>query len=140
MLTTLSVLILASVLWYLSALPQNFKNARRVGLPIYISPISPNNFAWLFIAGILGYSSVARILPSFILEMIKLTIPGWEYHTKYSVHDQRGAAFVLVSPGVNTIVIADPEMAYNVLARRKGFGRVDLASKTATSKAFVDVD
>jgi hypothetical protein len=52
---TLAILVtltLDLVVWYLSALPRNYKNARKVGLPIYFCPFSLHTPVWLGIAGV----------------------------------------------------------------------------------------
>ncbi len=120
---TLLVLCLATAVWYLSALPRNYRNARKSGLPVYFCPVNPNSPVWLVLVAVVGYSRMARILPRPLFDRIKLTIPGWEYRCRYSVNEQLGATFILVSPGSNTVFIADPEIAHAVLSRRKDFGR-----------------
>lgn len=82
---------------------------------------------WLVLVALVGYSKIAQILPRPLFDRVKLTIPGWEYHCHYSVNDQLGATYILVSPGSNTVFTADPEIAHAVLTRRKDFGRIETA-------------
>ena len=126
---TILVLFLSVVIWYLSALPRHYHNAKKTGLPIYFSPVNQSNPVWLILAAVLGYSTLARILPRSLFERFKVTITGWEYHDKYSVNHRLGAVFVLVTPGGNTVYIADAEIAHAVLMRRKDCGRIEVAAR-----------
>jgi len=124
----LVALILVSTFWYLSALPRNFRNARKSGLPVYFCPVSQTNPLWLLIARFLGYTTLARIMPTFLFDALEVIITGWEHHSRYSVFQKRGVAFVLVTPGNNIVVIADPAIAIAVLQRRKDFTRLEFTA------------
>jgi hypothetical protein len=58
-----------------------------------------------------------------------VSIFGWEFGNKISVHAALGPAFILVNPGMNEYYIADPAMAQIILARRKDFMQSPIASK-----------
>ncbi|MCJ1318707.1 hypothetical protein MMC15_004037 [Xylographa vitiligo] len=46
---------------------------------------------------------------------------GWQFDDKYAVHQKLGGAFILVTPSVNELILADPEAITQVQARRKDF-------------------
>lgn len=46
---------------------------------------------------------------------------SWMFHDNYAIHAELGRIFVLVTPSVNQVIIADPEVAYSVMLRRKEF-------------------
>lgn len=73
---------------------------------------------------------MGRILPRFLFERVRLTMPGWAFHCKYDIFEDLGPSFVSVSCGHLAVVTADPEMAYAILTKRKGFERPRLVSCT----------
>ncbi|ESZ97706.1 cytochrome P450 [Sclerotinia borealis F-4128] len=113
--------------WYLSPLPRNYLAARKSGLPIRFGLWGSANPLWLLICTLLGYSTLSKILPRIIFDRVKITIPAWEHYCKYFVHEKWGTSFILVSPAGNTIFIGDPEVAEEVLTRRKDFGKIEIA-------------
>jgi len=46
---------------------------------------------------------------------------GWTYYTKFEVHAKYGDAFIIVSPGGNEIILAEPSAADDVTRRRNDF-------------------
>ena len=46
---------------------------------------------------------------------------GWSFDDKHALHDELGDVFTVVTPGGNEVVIANPETAHVVLARRKEY-------------------
>ncbi|KAL8687428.1 MAG: hypothetical protein Q9224_005156, partial [Gallowayella concinna] len=46
---------------------------------------------------------------------------GWAFEDKYQLHNELGPLFTLVTPAGNEVIVADPEVAHAVLARRKDF-------------------
>lgn len=129
MATTVLFLALGLLAWYFFELPHNYKKATRSGLPVYLCPVSPISPAWLVLVSLMGYSTLEKLLPRFIFDRVKLTIPGWEFHCKHTVHDRFGDVFILVSPGCNTVFVGDPEIAHDVLNRRRDFGKIEVAAR-----------
>ncbi|KAF7869848.1 hypothetical protein EAF04_004632 [Stromatinia cepivora] len=126
LLTSLLVVLSFSI-WYLSALPRNYLDAKKSGLPIRFGVWGSANPLWLITCTIVHYSTFEKYLPQFIFNRIKITIPAWEHYCKYSVHEKWGTSFILVSPGKNTIFVGDPEVAEQVLTRRKDFVKNEIA-------------
>jgi hypothetical protein len=128
-LATALIILLSISIWYFSALPRNYILACKTGLPPYLSPVSPNNPVWLVIFSVVGYPAMESILPRFLFDRVKLTMMGWEFHDRYEVNRRWGDKFILVTPGVNVVFVADPEVAQEVLGRRKEFQRLDVAGR-----------
>lgn len=42
-----------------------------------------------------------RLLPDVVYERLSLSIHGWAFRDKYTVHDRIGRAFILVTAGSN---------------------------------------
>jgi len=135
--TTIIFLIVTFVAWYLSALPRNYRLAKKSGIPIHFSPLSPANPLWLVVATLLGFSKLERLLPKFLFDRIKPTIVGWEARCYYEVNEQWGTNFILVTPGCNTIYVADPDVADEILVRRKDFGKLEIATSGLSIFCFL---
>ncbi len=69
------------------------------------------------------------ILPRAVYERFQVSIFGWEFLDKYSLHEKIGPSFILVTPAMNELWCADPAMAQIVLARRKDFVQSDIAAQ-----------
>ncbi|QSZ28553.1 hypothetical protein DSL72_003051 [Monilinia vaccinii-corymbosi] len=126
-LSTSLMLALAFFTWYLSAFPCHYMAARKSGLPVRLGLWSSANPFWLIACTLVGYYTFSNILPRFIFDRVKITIPAWEHYCKYSVHEKWGTSFILVSPSGNTIYVGDPEIAEEVLTRRKAFPKIEIA-------------
>ena len=112
----------ALVLWIFSTLISLFRNyqaARRIGLPIRISPISPLNPLWFRFQG--SIVPWLKCLPGGLGEFTASSYVGWPYADKYALHQKLGGAFVQVNPGVNEVVVADAKTVHEILSRRKDF-------------------
>ena len=46
---------------------------------------------------------------------------GWSFDDKHALHDELGDVFIVVTPGGNEVVVADPETAHVVFSRRKEY-------------------
>ena len=43
------------------------------------------------------------------------------FHDNYAIHKELGKVFVLVTPSTNQVIVADPEVAYSIMTRRKEY-------------------
>ncbi|MCJ1312350.1 hypothetical protein MMC25_006024 [Agyrium rufum] len=46
---------------------------------------------------------------------------GWQFKDNGAIHRELGDCFVLVTPGMNEVIVADPMTAHSILTRRKDF-------------------
>ena len=70
-----------------------------------------------------------RLLSRFLFDQVKLTMMGLEFHDRYEVNRRWGDKFILVTPVMNVVFVADPEVAQEVLGRRKEFQLLDVARR-----------
>ena len=121
LLTILATLILASSLWTLFFVTSNYNIARRIGLPVIISPVSALNPIWLLTYRTFPAVLSLRHLPFGLGRWARCTAMGWTFQDKHALHDERGPVFTIVTPGVNEVTVADPQATHYILSRRKEF-------------------
>ena len=110
----------AYLVWTLISLLVNYHSARRIGLPIVISPISPLDPLWILSHRRLPLK-VLQSLPWGLGTFARCSYMGWSFQDKCAIHQEIGDAFVLVNPGTNEVVVADPKAVHSILGRRKDF-------------------
>ena len=107
--------------WTAFSLLRNYQLARSIGLPIIVSPANPLNPLWILTYRLSPIISVLRVLPWGLGKFARYSYIGWEFDDKYAVHQELGSAFILVTPGTNELILADPDAVSVVLARRKEY-------------------
>ena len=115
----LSSLVFAYVGWTIVRLSNNYHEAKKIGLPILICPVNPAGPLWLFSKDLL--KPIFTKLPFGLGTWAGRAEVGWTFLEKFSVHAKYGEAFVIVSPGENEVVLADPAATEDVLRRRNDF-------------------
>lgn len=116
-----TTLILAWVIWTVVSLLLNYKAARRIGLPVIISPVSSLDPLWILTYRALPILRLLKSLPFCLGKWGRCTYMGWSFDDKYALHKELGLAFTLVTPSLNEVWIADPDAAHVVLSRRKEY-------------------
>ena len=66
-------------------------------------------------------------MPGWLFDRVKFAIPSWEYRAKYTVNEKWGPVFVVVTPGTNVLIVADPDVAKKILVKRNEFGPIEIA-------------
>jgi hypothetical protein len=127
----LSTATIAWILWTSNSLFLNYQVARKLALPIVISPLSALNPLWMLTLKLLpvlpGY---LQILPFGLGKWARCTYIGWTFQDKCALHDELGLVFVLVTPSGNELWVADPNTAHIVLSKRKEYTKpTDMYSK-----------
>ena len=117
----LSSAIFALASWTAISLFRNYQKARQIGLPLIISPVNPLNPVWILAFRFSPIISLLKSLPGGIGKFARCVYIGWQFEDKYALHEELGNAFVLVTPGVNELILADPDAVNAVLARRKEY-------------------
>ncbi|KAK0634548.1 cytochrome P450 [Bombardia bombarda] len=118
-------LIAGPLLWVASwawALYSNYRAAKLSGLPILISPFSPDKLPYLLLKVPLR-PILETLLP---FPGVVVSIVGWEVRDKYRIHERYGPAFILVSPDKNELWCADPDMTQSILSRRRDFPQLPM--------------
>ncbi|CAI6091937.1 unnamed protein product [Clonostachys chloroleuca] len=114
---------LASV-YSLCRLVQNYRIARRVGVPIRFVPIDHNNRLWLVVDRKVAWL-LRRWLPFGLGDnnLTRFDWRGWEFEDKYKEHLLLGDAFMHVSPGKNWLYVCNPDSVLDILRRSRDFPR-----------------
>lgn len=108
----LLVLLALIVLWVLSnnwTRTKNYLIARKSGFPAYVSPANPSNPLWM-ISQVSLRSVFEKLLPAAAFERISVSIYGWEFRGRYTLHAKYGAAFIYATPSACELWVADEEL------------------------------
>ena len=108
------LLFFVSTVWNLA---RNYYEARKVGLPIIIVPISPENPIWMILA-----RHVLPILQYFPFGngyFTRFCHIGWEYDEKTRAHLELGDAFMFATPGKNWIYLCNADTAHDMMRRER---------------------
>ncbi|KAK3380678.1 cytochrome P450 monooxygenase [Lasiosphaeria ovina] len=114
----------AWVAWSLVCLEINVRKGRAINVPVKRLPIDPYNIAWLIFQDFLWM--VIDRLPiewSSLPDAVRFSRRGWQFPEKANMHVRLGPVFALATPRVLFLIIADPEAAEDVFARRRDFLR-----------------
>ncbi|PSR88502.1 cytochrome P450 [Coniella lustricola] len=117
----LSTLVVAWASWQAIALAKSYREARAIGLPIIVSPTTTMSPLWLVVYRLTPILWICEQLPNGIGRWARYSRMGWQYEDKDAAHRELGPAFVLCTPGVNEVHLADPAAVHTVLRQRKEF-------------------
>ena len=117
----LSSIIFASLSWTLLSLISNYNTARKIALPLVISPVSPLNPLWILTYRAFPSILSLKYLPFGLGTWARCTFLGWTFHDKHALHDELGPVFIVVTPSGNELSVADPQATHTILSRRKEF-------------------
>lgn len=117
----LASVFFASLTWTTISVFSNYNAARKVGLPVIISPVSPLNPFWILTYRTFPFVLTLRHLPFGFGRLARCTFLGWSFKDKYALHAELGPVFVTVTPGGNEMWVADAQATHNILMRRKDF-------------------
>ena len=112
------VIYLISVAYAISA---NYAKAAKLGLPIVIAPITPDNPLWIAIQT--SFGAVLRYFPFAATSFTRHCRLGWEFHDRYKTHVRLGDAWILVTPVRNWLYVADTEAITDIFNRGRDFTR-----------------
>jgi cytochrome P450 len=94
----------------------NYIVARKIGLPILLSPFSWQEPLYMLLGSHLAF---LRHLPFGLGAWTQYSLLGWPLHSSYHLHHKLGPAFTIVSPAKNEITVADPVAAEELLGKYK---------------------
>ena len=117
----LSTFGLTWIAWQCICLLTSYREARRIGLPVVISPTGTLNPLWIILYKATPIIPLLQWLPFNLGRWAKLTYMGWQFDDKDAIHRELGTAFVLCTPGLNEVHLADGSAVHAVLTRRKEF-------------------
>lgn len=105
--------------WSMINLLQNYRKARKIGLPILITPILVHHPIWQLTENFVV--PILERIPFGITNFLRYSIRGWNFNDRYYLHEKHGGAFIVVSPDVTQVVVADATAAEDIFFRRKDF-------------------
>ncbi|PVI04068.1 cytochrome P450 [Periconia macrospinosa] len=108
------LLFLASTAW---GLFRNYLIARKVGLPIIIAPVSPENPIWMLLARYIV--PIVQYIPIGNGYFSRFCHLGWEFEEKARPHIELGDAFMFATPGKNWIYLCNAEAIHDVVRRER---------------------
>lgn len=120
-LVLLSTCVLTAVAWKTISLLRSYTEARRIGLPIILSPTRTLSPLWIILCKATPIVPLLQWLPLNLGRWAKVTYMGWQFDDKNAIHQELGPAFVLCTPGLNEVHLADPSAVHMVLTHRKEF-------------------
>ncbi|TVY85427.1 putative cytochrome P450 CYP13A1 [Lachnellula suecica] len=109
---------LASIAYNIAA---NYYKVAKLGLPIIIAPISPDNPLWIAIQTAFG--RILRHFPFAASSFARHCRLGWEFHDRYQTHLRLGDAWILVTPVRNWLYVANAEAITDIFSRGRDFSR-----------------
>ena len=104
----LESLILALIPWQAFALGKSYNSVRSIGRPITVSTTRIMNPFWILLYWILPVRPFLRRLPLGFGKWVDYTYFGWQYDYMGWTHQQLGPAFVLCTPSLNEVMLAEP--------------------------------
>jgi cytochrome P450 len=108
------VLFLVSTAWSLFC---NYGIARKVGLPVIIVPISPENPLWMLLARYV--IPILQYVPFGNGDFSRFCHVGWEFEEKARAHIELGDAFIFATPGKNWIYLCDADAIHDIIKRER---------------------
>lgn len=106
---------------------QNYIIARKIGLPILITPLGLLNPVWQI--GEPYITPVLKSIPFGLGNFVDYSSLVSLFHDKYKRHAKLGDAYTVVSPTEVIVVICDAGAAEDILTRRKDFIKSPLMYK-----------
>ena len=114
-------IFLASVSWTLISVLSNYNAARRIALPVIISPVSPLNPLWILTYRAFPWVLSLKHLPLGLGRWARCTYMGWQFNDKHALHNELGSLFIVVTPSGNEVSVADSQATHTIFSRRKDF-------------------
>jgi cytochrome P450 len=108
------VLFVVSTAW---SLLRNYAIARKVGLPIVVVPISPENPLWMLLARYV--LPILQYVPFGNGHFSRFCHIGWEFDEKARAHVEFGDAFMFATPGKNWIYLCDADAIHDIIKRER---------------------
>jgi cytochrome P450 len=134
----LSSLILAFIINRAYLLRRNYLLAKTLGYPIILSPVASVGLVSIFLHQF--FKAFSKWLPGRLGDFSRITaMPTWAFFERHDgLHAEYGPIFIHCSPSLNEVHIADPNVAYGVLSRRKDFLRTEFQKVMAIFGPNVD--
>lgn len=110
------VALLSQPIWWTI---KNYREAKKLGLPIFLTPFPPIHQITLMFGPLLY--PLSRFTPRPICDWAKYGNFFWMYPDRYETAKRFGSTFLIVSPGKTIMILADPVAGEDMLSRTKQF-------------------
>ncbi|KAI9718838.1 MAG: hypothetical protein M1828_006527 [Chrysothrix sp. TS-e1954] len=114
--------IVLCVLYNYYCLLLNYVAARKIGIPMVVIPISPENPLWMIVDKRIFIPLFERI-PFGTGNFTRYNWRGWEIKDRNKSHLELGDIFIAVTPGRNFLHLCNAEALVDVFQRRSDFPR-----------------
>lgn len=98
----------------------NYRVASKIGIPVVLLLVSPENPIWMLVSGLVLGAIRLLFGENSVTRYGRL---GWEFYDKYRIHLRFGDSIVLVTPGKNWVYICNAEAVTEIFQRRNDFYR-----------------
>ncbi|KAL5326658.1 hypothetical protein ACEPPN_004346 [Leptodophora sp. 'Broadleaf-Isolate-01'] len=115
-LISIACILLAVLILPVVKIGRVYYQAQLIGFPVVVSPIDQSSRFWRLLGN--RITPLLKYLPFRLGQFIGF---AHFFHDRYSMHKCLGPIYIIVAPGGITIVIADADVAEDVLSRRKDF-------------------
>jgi hypothetical protein len=99
---------------------QNYGAARKIGLPVMVVPVSPENPLWMMLSR--RVMPWVKRIPFGSGSFSRFGALGWEFYQRNSVVEF-GDGVVICTPGKNWVYVWNPDTVSDILQRRNEFFR-----------------
>ncbi|KAI4152239.1 MAG: hypothetical protein LQ340_003032 [Diploschistes diacapsis] len=103
------VLLATSTGYYIYSFTTCYAAARKIGLPILLTPVTTKNILWLLFGPPL-HPLLQQILPQWLFLRIEMSLRGRESRLGNKARSMVGQSFLLVGPGTLELWTTDAEM------------------------------
>lgn len=121
LLVTLLMSIFGWVLYCAYCLALNYQVARKVGVPLIVIPISPENVLWIIVGKYL--IPLFKCVPFGNGSFTRFNRHGWQTSDNGKAHLDFGDAFITVTPGKNWLYVCNAEALTDIFRRGSDFPR-----------------
>lgn len=115
--------ILSWLTWNVICLLRSYRLALSIGLPMVVLPVNPFSIVWILFSRRFFPATIPilKSLPWGLGSWAEYSNFGWTFQAGYAVHQKYGDAFLVVSPGMVELFLADAAAIDAVTSRRRDF-------------------
>ncbi|KIW08316.1 uncharacterized protein PV09_01235 [Verruconis gallopava] len=113
-------IVFACIAYPTYSIVQHYRIAKRVGLPVLVTPVNPFSPVWWFLGSLL-FPLMRRVPLQIIQDWAMFGDIGWPFGDRGQVHKRYGPTFLIVTPGGSNLVTSDPKTIEECLRRTNAF-------------------
>ena len=113
--------VVAVLLYAVCSFIPNIRRVRHLSVPKIYNPLCTSNRLWVVIQPLV--LPLIRLLPFSPGRWVKYSRWGWEFGDRCQTHTELGDVFMLVTPSMNWMYVADAGLVSEIFQRRDDFRR-----------------